>query len=153
MNDERLEFMGEMKASLDVPQQLGATPHGMRSVLYIREGTVEGPNLRGDVLPGGGDWNLLRSDGVGELDVRATVRTDDGELIYVTYRGLYTMALEALQRWAGGESIDPSETYFRTALLFETASEKYAWLNKTLAVGYGQFTAGFSVCYQIYKVL
>src|SRR2546426_12350333 len=62
------------------PQKLGAVPHGARVIAPITGGTFEGPRLRGWVLPGGGDWTLLRSDGVLELDLRITLETDDHAL-------------------------------------------------------------------------
>ena len=69
-------------------QKLGAVPHGTRAIAPITGGTFEGPRLRGKVLPGGGDWTLLRSDGVLELDLRITLETEDGALIYMTSFGL-----------------------------------------------------------------
>ena len=58
-------------------QKLGAIPHGTRSIVPIAGGDFEGSRLRGKVLPGGGDWLLLRSDDVLELDLRVTLETDD----------------------------------------------------------------------------
>ena len=69
-------------------QKLGAVPHGTRAIAPITGGTFEGPRLRGKVLPGGADWTLLRTDGVLELDLRITLETDDGALIYMTSFGL-----------------------------------------------------------------
>ncbi|HEU5323464.1 MAG TPA: DUF3237 domain-containing protein, partial [Methylomirabilota bacterium] len=89
----------------------------------------------------GGDWVLLRRDGVAELDIRLTLRTDDGELIYVRCDGIFDMAPEVRQRVLGGEDVDPSEYYFRTTPRFETGSEKYRWLNRLVAIGVGRRTA------------
>ena len=72
-----------MNADLEEAQEIGATPQGNRRIVYVTGGTFEGPKLKGEILPGGGDWVLFRPDGVGQLDVRATARTDDGDLIYV----------------------------------------------------------------------
>ena len=69
------------------PQKLGAVPHGIRSIVPVTGGDFEGPRLRGKVLPGGGDWLLLRADGVLELDLRITLETDDHALIYMTFQG------------------------------------------------------------------
>src|SRR5881397_66993 len=76
-----------MHADLEAPQVIGATPMGTRQVFIVKGGTVEGPRIKGKLLPGGGDWALVRSDGAVQLDVRATIQTDDGALVYGTYGG------------------------------------------------------------------
>src|SRR5438445_3222048 len=68
-------------------QKIGAVPHGTRVTAPIASGHFEGPRLRGKVLAGGGDWTLLRGDGVLELDLRLTLETDDGALIHMTSFG------------------------------------------------------------------
>jgi hypothetical protein len=118
-------------------QVIGAAPLGTRSVFPITGGEFEGPQLRGKVL-GGGDWALLRSDGVLELDLRITLQTDDGALIYMTFTGLRHGPPDVIAALGRGESVDPSKYYFRTAPRFETASEKYRFLNRLLAVGVGE---------------
>ena len=146
------EFLYEVSVDLETPQNVGATPHGNRQIFYVKGGTFEGPKLKGEVLPGGGDWFMFRPDGAGELDVRATVRTDDGHLIYTYYRGILNAPPEVLQRVAAGEAVDPSEYYFRTTPVFETASEKYGWLNRIVAVGVGRVKPNW-VGYTVYAVL
>jgi hypothetical protein len=119
------------------PQKLGAVPHGTRTIAPIASGTFEGPRLRGSVLPGGADWLLLRSDGVLELDLRITLETDDGALIYMASNGLRHGPSDVLAALARGELVDPSKYYFRTSVRFETSAPKYAFLNKLLAVSSG----------------
>src|SRR4030042_7131699 len=138
MAELRTELLYEVSVDLEPPQNVGATPHGNRQIFYVKGGTFEGPKLKGKVLPGGGDWFMFRPDGAGELDVRATVRTDDGHLIYTYYHGILDAPPEVLQRVAAGEPVDPSEYYFRTAPCFETASEKYGWVKPTRAGGGGR---------------
>ena len=87
-----------------------------------------------------------------QLDVRITLRTDDGALIYAHYPGLFHGAPAVMERLARGEPVEPDEYYFRTAPLFETAAETYAWLNRVLAVGIGRRTSR-QVCYAVYAVL
>jgi hypothetical protein len=147
----RLELIYEITMDAEV-DDLGPTPLGRRRVVRVTGGTFTGPKLRGTVLPGGGDWLVERGDGTRALDVRITLRTDDGQLIYANYPGLFHGAPEVLARLARGEAVDPSEYYFRVAPLFETASEKYAWLNRVLAVGVGRRTSG-QVGYRVYAVL
>ena len=118
-------------------QKLGAVPHGTRAIAPIAGGAFEGPRLRGKVLPGGGDWTLLRSDGVLELDLRITLETDDGALIYMTSFGLRHGPPDVLAALARGEPVDPSAYYFRTAPRFETSAPQYAFLNRLIAIAYG----------------
>jgi hypothetical protein len=119
------------------PQKIGTVPHGTRAIASITSGTFEGPRLRGKVLPGGSDWTLLRSDGVLELDLRATLETDDGALIYMTSFGLRHGPPEVLAALARGEPVDPSQYYFRTVPRFETSAPSYAFLNRLIAVASG----------------
>lgn len=140
MSELRSELLFTLTADLDEPQVVGETPRGNRRIYYVTGGAFEGPRLRGEVLPGGGDWLRLRPDGAGELDVRATLRTDDGELIYTAYRGILRGAP------------DSPDFYFRTAPMYETASEKYGWLNRVVAVGVGALTPA-GVSYSVYEIL
>jgi hypothetical protein len=106
-------------------QKVGAVPHGTRVTAPITSGHFEGPRLRGKVLPGGGDWTLLRGDGVLELDLRLTLETDDGALIHMTFEGIR-------------DDDAPGAPYFRTLPRFETAEPKYSFLNRLLAAGTGE---------------
>jgi hypothetical protein len=124
------------------PQKIGAVPHGTRVTAPIASGHFEGPRLRGKVLPGGGDWTLLRGDGVLELDLRVTLETDDGALIHLASFGLRHGPAEVLAALARGETVDPATYYFRTTPRFETAHPKYAFLNRLLAVSTGDRRAG-----------
>src|SRR5476649_12837 len=126
-----------MQVAVVGPQKIGAVPHGTRVIAPIASGTFEGPRLRGKVLPGGGDWTLLRSDGVLELDLRITLETDDGALIYMTSFGLRHGPAEVLAALTRGESVDPSTYYFRTAPRFEASAPRYAFLNRLIAIASG----------------
>src|SRR6195256_701751 len=118
------------------PQKLGAVPHGTRIIAPITSGTFEGPRLRGKVL-GGGDWTISRSDAILELDLRITLETDDGALIGMTSFGLRHGPPEVLTALARGETVDPSQYYFRTTPRFETSAPSYAFLNRLIAVASG----------------
>jgi hypothetical protein len=120
------------------PQQLGTVPHGIRSIVPVTGGDFDGPRLRGQILPGGGDWLLLRSDGVLELDLRITLETDDHALIYMTFQGLRHGPPDAIAALGRGEAVDPASYYFRTVPRFETSTEKYAFLNRIITVGVGE---------------
>ena len=120
------------------PQRFGTVPHGVRSFVPVTGGDFEGPRLRGKVLPGGGDWLLLRSDGVLELDLRITLETDDHALIYMTFQGLRHGPPDAIAALGRGEVVDPARYYFRTVPRFETSAETYAFLNRIVTVGVGE---------------
>jgi hypothetical protein len=120
------------------PQKLGTVPHGTRIIVPVTGGDFEGPRLRGKILPGGGDWLLLRSDGVLELDLRITLETDDHALIYMTFQGLRHGPPDAIAALGRGEVVDPARYYFRTVPRFETAAETYAFLNRIVTVGVGE---------------
>ena len=109
-------------------QRIGAVPHGTRVTAPIASGQFEGGRLRGRVLSGGGDWTLLRSDGVLELDLRLTLETDDGALIHMTSFGLRHGPPEVIAALARGESVDPSTYYFRTTPRFEVQDGPHQWL-------------------------
>ena len=119
------------------PQRIGRVPHGTRVTAPIASGRFEGPRLRGRVLPGGGDWTLLRGDGVLELDLRLTLETDDGALIHMFSFGLRHGPPEVLAALGRGEHVDPSHYYFRTTPRFETGHPKYAFLNRLVAISHG----------------
>jgi hypothetical protein len=106
-------------------EEIGPTPHGTLSIFPLVGGSFEGERLRGKVLPGGADWVTTRSDGTLELDLRATLETDDGALIHLTFTGVR----------------DDKNHYFRTVPRFETGAEKYAFVNRLLAIGTGEIRA------------
>jgi hypothetical protein len=126
---------------LQVPSivDIGATPLGRRRIATVTGGEFHGERLRGSVVGApAGDWLMQRADGVTVLDVRLLLRTDDGEHIYMSYRGLRHGPAEVMARLAAGEAVDPASYYFRMVPVFETAAPKYEWLNKIVAVGTGR---------------
>ena len=142
------------KIALDVPPilDLGETPYGRRRIARVAGGTFEGPKLKGRVLDGGGDWLLLRRDGVLQLDVRVTLETDDKQHVYMTYRGYRHGPKDVIDRLNRGEAVDPGLYYFRATPYFETGSEKYAWLNGICAVATGERQASGPI-YHVFQVM
>jgi len=132
------QFLMMLDVVLEGAQKIGAVPHGTRVTVPIVSGFFEGPRLRGKVLPGGGDWTLLRTDGVLELDLRLTLRTDDDALIHLASFGLRHGPPGVMAALGRGERVDPASYYFRTAAQFETAAPKYEFLNRTLAIASGE---------------
>jgi hypothetical protein len=138
--DLATDFLFDMSVDLEGGVDVGGTPLGRRVIFYVKGGTFEGPKLRGEVLPGGGDWALVSNDEATRLNVRLVLRTDDGDVIYMTYRGI------------SYRPTDNSEPYFRTAPFFETASEKYSWLNRIVAIGVGRGQPT-GVAYKVHAIL
>jgi Protein of unknown function (DUF3237) len=123
-------------AELGEIRLFGQTPYGERRVVDILGGRIEGPRLKGRILPGA-DWQIVRPDGVTDLQARYAIETDRGTRILVTSDGLRHGPPEVIAALARGEAVDPSRYYFRTLMRFETADPTLAWLNRILALGTG----------------
>ena len=153
MADFSTEFLFSLTAELDKPLDLGQTPQGHRQIFHATGGTFDGPKVRGAVLPGGGDWLRIRSDGAAELDVRATLRTDEAELIYMSYRGIILASSEIWDQLASGIAVDPAAYYLRAAPMYETSSPRLTWLNQIVAVGIGTLEPNLAaVTYRVFVV-
>jgi hypothetical protein len=138
---------------LPPPLELGDTPAGRRRVFIVSEGQFAGDRLRGEVLPqASSDLLLIRKDESSQQDVRLILRTDDGALILMTYRGVRHASSEANTRIARGEHVARSDYYLRTAPLFETSSLDYAWLNQIVSVAVGERLAE-TVRYEVFEIL
>jgi hypothetical protein len=133
----RLLNLFRAEITLGPPQELGAAPLGSRRIIPITGGRFRGERLAGRVLAGGADWQVVRSDGVADLDARYTLETSDGALIYVRNRGYRHGPRQVLERLAAGEDVDAALYYMRTTPLFETGDERYAWLNRLVCVATG----------------
>jgi hypothetical protein len=148
----RSEFLFTLVGRVFPAQEIGTVPSGQRRIVPVEGGEFEGPKLRGSVLPGGSDCMLVRPDGVAQPDVRMTLQTDDGDLILMRYGGLRHGPQAVMDRLASGEAVDPTEYYFRITPLFETGSQKYAWLNKIITVGTGH-RLPIGPVYYVYEIL
>jgi hypothetical protein len=147
-----LEHIMSYKALLGPPEIIGPTPDGLRMNVYVTGGEVSGPNIQGKILPVGGDWFTLRPDGMGVLDVRATIETNDGALIYVSYHGVTDLGEAAYDRYLKGE-ITPQEQYVRSNPKVSTAHSNYVWLNRLFCLGIGKIAADVSeIIYDVYAV-
>ncbi len=124
-------------AELASIHKLGMTPYGERRIINILGGTVEGPKLKGKILPGGADWQIIRTDGVVDLRARYTVETDSGGLILCNSEGYRHGPPEVMARLARDETVDPSLYYFRAFMRFETSDPAASWLNRILAIARG----------------
>jgi hypothetical protein len=132
-----LEPLLKAEIVLGEPQDLGETPHGRRRIIPIIGGTFSGDRLSGRVLAGGADWQVIRRDGVAQLEARYTLETADGVLIYVTNKGYRHGPREVIDQLASGAQVDASLYYMRTTPRFETGDARYAWLNRIVCVASG----------------
>jgi hypothetical protein len=126
------EYLMTLQAPLDAPQAID------RDLLIYNVqpgGWVEGPRIKGKLMSPGADWLRVMPSGVLRLDVRATIQTDDGELIYVSYGGAIQCSKEQADRLNAGQQLKAEDCYFITAPTFQTKSDKYGWLNAVQAVG------------------
>lgn len=134
------------------PADVGSRSGLARRVFPVVGGGFEGERVgRGEVLPHGLDAAQARPDGTVILDVRLTLRSESGALVYLSYGGIRRGTPEVLARLARGEAVDPSEYYLRTAIRFETGDAELAWLEGILAIGIGARAPG-EVRYRVYEV-
>jgi len=131
------EYLGTLKAETGTRTVIENAPQGTRTVVQVTGGRFEGPRLKATVQTPAGDWITNRADGTYKLDVRLTLKTDDGALILVTYNGIG-------QTTQAGASL-------RIAPLFETGDARYTWLTKLQAVGVGE-RVGTTVTYDLYAL-
>ena len=150
--DPSLTLVYRLEAVLGEPLDLGDVSQGRRRIVPLTGGTFAGPELTGKLLPGASaDWQILLADGTALGDIRYTLLTDDGALLYVKSRGVRHGSPEVLERLGRGEDVDASEYTFRTSTQIETASRELAWLNKCVFIGVGGRNAG-GVVYETYRV-
>ncbi len=152
MPELKSEFLCAIRVAVAKLHDVGETPLGGRHIDLLGAGSFEGPRLRGEVLPGGMDQKTLRADGAMNPNVRLVLRTDDGALIYMHYTGVRHGPPEVMERIAAGEQVDPSAYYLRNTPYFETAAEKYDWLNRIVAVGVGRRMPEYAA-YDIFEIL
>src|SRR5688572_10625006 len=127
-----------LRAQVGAPLELGQVPQGRRRIVAINGGTFEGSGIKGKILPGGADWQIVRADGFTELDTRYTLQTDKGELVYVQNAGMRHAAPDVMKRLLAGETVDPATVYFRTVPKFETSAPDLQWLTRSIFVGTGE---------------
>lgn len=148
LDDIRTALLFDMVVDLEPRLDFGAGPLGQRVLFGSAGGKFEGPKLRGEILQGGGDWTLFRPNDVMTLDVRLSLKTADGALIYMTYGGRWVTPPELRTEMA-----DPATRYyFRTNPLFETGGSQYAWLNDIVCVGQG-YLIERGIAYKVFQVL
>jgi hypothetical protein len=154
MIELRSQHLFSLQIKLHPVQELGDTPAGNRRVFPVSGGDFQGERLSGEILPeAGSDLLLGRTDGSFQQDVRMVLRTRDGALILMTYRGVRRAASpEVNARLARGEAVGSDEFYLRTVPFFETSQPRYAWLNQIVSVAVGERRID-GVRYEVFEIL
>ena len=135
--DIELVPLCSIDATLAEPLVVGKGAAGLRVIFGVADATIEGERLRGRAKGNSGaDWVLLHGD-AGTIDVRMTMETHDGAIVFVQYHGKVDLGV--------------SPNVIRVAPRFETGDERYAWLNAVQAVGVGT-SDGQRLHYEWYEV-
>ena len=134
----RLTLAMTLRVQVGPPMELGEVPRGRRRIIPILGGTFEGPNIRGKVLPGGADWQIVRADGLAELDTRYALQTEQGSVIYIQNAGMRHAPPDVTKKLLAGEAVDPAQVYFKTVPAFETSAPELQWLTRAIFVGTGE---------------
>src|SRR5262245_54473185 len=134
----KLTLAMTLRVRVGPPMELGEVPRGRRRIIPILGGTFEGPNIRGKVLAGGADWQIVRADGLAELDTRYALQTERGSIIYIQNAGMRHAPPEITKKLLAGEAVDPALVYFKTVPAFETSAPELQWLTRAIFVGTGE---------------
>jgi len=148
----KLEPLMTVHADIRPPAEIGTGPYGTRLVFDVTGGHFEGARLRGTILPSGGDWLLIDAEGVGHLDVRITLVTEDGAHIYVQYYGVIVMNEQVNNALAQGGATEYGDTYIMAQPRYETGDARYKWLNRVMAVAEGR-VASSAAEYRVFELV
>ncbi len=148
----QLEHIFSYTVNLQAPPEvIGPTPAGLRVNFYVTGGTVTGPRVHGTLRPVGGAWLTVRPDGIGILDVRITIETDDGALIDAAYTGVGDLGADGYERFLQGDL--PAKLPLRLVPRFLTAHPDYEWINRVQCVNVGEVDlTTFVVSYDTYAL-
>ena len=133
-----LTLLARIDVDVTAPVDLGVTGGQHRRIVPIVGGTVAGPVLRGVVLPGGADFQVLHADGTQELDARYGLETEDGHRLFVENRAIRAGAPADMARLARGERVDPALVYFRSSPRISAPPGPWEWLNSRVFVATGE---------------
>ena len=146
------EHLFDYTVLLKPPVPIGPAQYGTRLFYEVREGRISGPAVNGDVLGGGGDWALIDPDGWTRVDVRGQARSDDGALLYFSYRGLIEPTEAVVSAMRSGAETAFDDQYWRVSIEVETADPRYRWLSQSALIGRGRICRGPGVVYQVFRV-
>jgi|SRR5690625_357835 len=133
----KLEYVFHINVNVDRPIEVGRVGKGVRKIIPITGGDFDGETLQGKILPGGADYQIIRSDGVTELIAQYTLQTEDGTFINVTNQGYRHGPKDIIEKLAKGIKVPDDSYYFKTTPVFEVDNEKFAFLNRNIFIGVG----------------
>ena len=143
--------MCQVRCEVGALVTLGQATHGERRYVPLGGGTVHGPELNGNLVEGGVDWQIARADGALEIAAHYVIRTDDGALVEIQSDGLRHGPPEVMARLAKGEAVPRDAYFFRTLVRFTTGAPAWAHLNKVMAIAVGQREAS-AVLLDFYRI-
>jgi hypothetical protein len=150
--EPRLTEIYRLEATVGPPLDMGDIPRGHRRIVPLTDGRFTGPEISGKLLPGASaDWQIVLADGTALGDIRYTLQTEPGDLLYVQSRSIRHGSAEVLARLGRGEDVEASEYTFRTSTQIETAAPSLDWLNKGIFISVGGRQAT-GVIYETYLV-
>ena len=150
--DPGLDLIYRLEATVGDPQDVGEVSAGHRRIVPLTGGTFSGPELRGTLLPGASaDWQIILPDGTALGDVRYTLKTERGDLLYVESQGVRHGSTVVLERLGRGEDVGAGEYTFRTSLKIEAGARSLDWFNKGIFISVGGRQPG-GVIYEVYLV-
>jgi hypothetical protein len=132
-----LEFAFEVIATVSAPDKIPVKT-GERRIVPVTGGTFEGSGIKGKVLPGGADYQLIHADGFTEVEAHYVLETDRGERVYVTNLGMRHAPPEVMAELNAGKLVDPAKVYFRTSPKFETDAPRLQWMTRALFICTGE---------------
>jgi hypothetical protein len=147
-----LAHVFDYAARLKPPVVVGRTAAGTRMYYEAVGGRIIGPSVNGDILTGGGDWAVVGDDGWVRVDVRGQSRTDDGAVLYMSYRGLIEPSAAFTSAVMSGGETSYDDQYWRVAIEVETGDPRYAWLTSSVLIGRGRLMGAGRVGYQVFRV-
>lgn len=133
-----LEYLTHLEILVGTPVEVGQTHAGLRRMIPILGGSATGPELTGTILPGGADFQVLRSETVTDLDARYVIESDTGERVFVTNLAYRTGSAEDVAALVRGEQVPAERIYFRCAPRFEVSGAELSWLESTVVIGSGR---------------
>lgn len=153
LNNFCFEYLFSYSVSIGALYRMKESPLGLRTIGYITDGKIWGDKIQGEILPGGGDWCVLRPDGISCPDVRCMIKTSDGAEIYMHYTGKMDAGEDGYNNYCASNF--PPVNYITTAVEFETDAQIYLWLNRKQCFGIGQVdrtTTPVKVQYDVYAL-
>ena len=149
----QLEHVCDLAVTISPPVEVGQTVAGLRRMIPITGGLVQGPLLNGKVLAGGADFQLILAGGTqAHLDARYVIELDDGTRVFVQNTALRVASLENSQRIMRGKPVNPADVYFRCQPKLEATAPQWAWLSESQFIGSGRrapdgvFLSFYRVC-------